>query len=59
MHKQIIFYMTKIKKGRPNVWPKGTLKPLNLGNYPARLHRQIKQIANGLKAEELKKIKGG
>jgi hypothetical protein len=37
--------MTKIKKGRKAVWPKGTRKPLNLGLVPSSVHKDIKAYA--------------
>lgn len=49
--------MSKSKKaGRPNVWPKGMLKPLNVGQVPKHLHADIKAYAKTKKAEALTKI---
>lgn len=45
--------MTKIKKGRKAVWPKGTRKPLNLGLVPSKVHKDIKAYAKQRSAEVL------
>ena len=51
------FTMTKIKKGRKAVWPKGTRKPLNLGLVPSKVHKDIKAYAKQKSAEVLLTLK--
>jgi hypothetical protein len=45
--------MTKIKKGRKSVWPKGSRKALNLGLIPKQIHKEVKAFAKQKQAEVL------